>query len=100
METMKCKECGAEFAPKRHTKKYCSPQCQKKAAKRRNRRRAHTYFCTVREAQRAMAISKPVSTDCLMRATVKPENTSEVRGRMELRRRARAEYYSHVGVLI
>ena len=87
-----CQICGAEFTPKpRHpTQKYCSLRCQKKAAKRRNSRRSRVYTSMARQAAHALELSQPVSTEHIMRAIRKPANTSEVRWRIELRRRADA----------
>jgi hypothetical protein len=51
----------------------------------------------MRQAAHAFEISEPVSLSNLMRAKRKPENTSAVRWRIELRRRARADYYALFG---
>lgn len=50
-----------------------------------------------REATKAWHDSTPVPTGALMRAKTKPANTSAVRWRMELRRRANAERYAMCG---
>ncbi len=91
-----CAVCGAKFTPEpRHpNQKYCSPRCQKKAAKRRNKRRGRVYTSMARQAAHALELSQPVSNEHIMRAVRKPANTSEVRWRIEQRRRANPELYA------
>ena len=89
MDTKTCQICGAEFTPRVNTQKYCSGRCARTAYERKRvRSRA------AEEAARAFRVSAPVSNAAIMMAKCKPENTSEVRWRMELRRRANPELYA------
>lgn len=90
MHTRKCPECGAEFTTKVHNKKYCSKRCARNAE-------AHLikdWSSAVREAEHARAVSAPVSNATIMTAKCKPANTSDIRWRMELRRRANPDLYA------
>ena len=92
MPTRQCAECGAEYVPYNPQQKYCSRQCARKVSERRCRGNT-----SIRQAAHVLAVSKPVPLADLMRAKRKPENTSAVRRRIELRRRARADYYALFG---
>lgn len=96
--TRHCAVCGAEFTPRNNCQKYCSNRCARTADEQRERLRGTTG--ETRAYEHAMSISEPVSNEHIMRASRKPKNTSEVRWRMELRRRAREDYYGQVGVLV
>ena len=91
MHTRKCPECGAEFT-KLHNKKYCSPRCARNAMAHRKKSRSST----VRELAHAWESTRPVPNSVIMTAKRKPANTSAVRWRMELRRRANPKYYEMV----
>ena len=91
MATRVCAVCGAEFEPKRGNQAYCSHRCQRNAQTRRN------WYRSAREVEHALAVSRPVPTEQLMKAPCKPENTSDVRWRIELRRRANPERYAMAG---
>ena len=97
-EKRNCAVCGAEFAPTRPAKKYCSAKCAREANQRRWRLRGETR--EERELEHARAKSRPVSNYELMHARTKPANTSEVRWRMELRRRANARLYAEFGEVL
>ena len=90
-----CKVCGATFSPVRKTQSYCSRKCEKKANYQRRclTRTVHD----AREFARAWKQSRTVPVVELQKARRKPENTSAVRWRIELRRRASAEYYANCG---
>ncbi len=94
-----CAVCGAEFTPepRRPDQKYCSTRCQRKAAYRRNKRLGRVSTSAARQAAHALELSQPVSNEHIMRAIHKPANTSEVRWRIELRRRASPERYEMLG---
>ena len=94
MRTRKCTECGAEFTPKPRSPnpKYCSPRCARNARARRERNRSSA----VRELGHAWESTRPVPNSVIMTAKCKPANTSAVRWRMELRRRANPKYYEMV----
>lgn len=94
MHTRKCVECGAEFTTKRYNKRYCSKRCARNAKAHRDKSRS--YSNAVREAEHARAVSAPVSNATIMTAKCKPANTSDIRWRMELRRRANPKYYEMV----
>ena len=97
MNERKCPECGAAFTPQSKTQVCCSQECQKKR-KRRIDKESHRRF-NARQAKRirdfgsALKVSAPVGLDRLTRARKKPENTSDVRWRIELRRRQNPGYY-------
>lgn len=90
-----CPECGAEFTPKhRHPdQKYCSHKCGRSHWKRLEAERSGRYH----DIEHAMRVGAPVKDETLMRAARKPKNTSAVRWRIELRRRANPEYYAECG---
>jgi len=92
MPTSQCAECGAEYVPYNPQQKYCSRQCARKVSERRYRGNT-----SMRQAAHALVVSQPVPLAALMTAKRKPENTSDVRWRIELRRRARADYYALFG---
>lgn len=89
--TRTCQHCGAKFLAERPNKIYCSYKCAHNAGRRRER------TSMIRAAEHALAMSKPVTNLHIMTATRKPENTSAVRWRMELRRRANPERYAYAG---
>ena len=78
--------CGIKFSTSNTQKIYCSPKCSKKG-RPRNR---------CRDIEHALEISKPVSNEHVMAADSKPKNTSDIRWRMELRRRANPYRYAYV----
>ncbi len=80
--TAKCAFCGAEFLRRRGTNRiYCSAECGKKA---------HSLSRRTREPE-------AVSAETLRTARTEPRATSDVRWRIELRRRARAKYFLDFG---
>lgn len=113
MKTLTCPECGVTFTTSARNQVCCTPECQaqrrqrlKKEANDRNnakdkarRRKARlerqariaeskrTSLCG-KDLYDAFSASKPVCFAVLAKARTKPANTSEVRWRMELRRRA------------
>ena len=89
MHTRTCPECGAEFTTKLHNKQYCSKRCARNAMARMFRRSS-----AVREFAHAWESTRAVPNSVIMTAKCKPANTSEVRWRMELRRRANPELYA------
>ena len=90
-----CPTCGAEFVPHNPKGKYCSAKCARAAEKRRWWLRCHCR--DLHEFDKAMSTSRPVSLEEIRRAKTKPANTSDVRWRIELRRRAKAEYFDVCG---
>jgi hypothetical protein len=92
MHTRKCPECGAEFTTKLHNKKYCSKRCARNAEAHLIKGRSSA----VRELAHAWESTRPVPNSVIMTAKCKPANTSAVRWRMELRRRANPKYYEMV----
>ena len=53
-----------------------------------------------RELRNAWQCSLPVDNAVIKRARRKPKDVSDVRWRMELRRRAREDYYSQAGEFV
>ena len=90
MRTVTCPICGTQFDTAAHNKKYCSARCAKKGEVRSRMAR---YGAKVKEIFDSVAETEPVSFDNLSRARTKPANTSAVRWRIELRRRATAKQY-------
>ena len=114
MKTRVCPECGATFTTDARIQLCCSAECKKRRrarqtkanndkhnAKAKARRRKARLERTARKsASRAVRdrdlklrdacweATKPVRLGELMHAKTKPANTSDVRWRMELRRRA------------
>ena len=81
-KTLTCPVCGATFEKRATNQIYCSQRCSrwhsKKAAKEYHLSRYDDAF----------SATKPVTFEVLSKAKTKPANTSAVRWRMELRRRA------------
>ena len=96
MKLRKCPECGAEFEPGHGNQVCCTPKCQKKRERKLYRARKRAAWAR-READKAsldyIKATRPVTLDTLTRAPRKPKNTSDVRWRIELRRRAMAQRY-------
>ena len=114
MKTRVCPECGATFTTDARIQVCCSPECKRRrklrqikesndrnnakiAARRRKvrlerqARKKATRTQLARDLQmlgETWNMSEPVTLDHLMHAKTKPVNTSDVRWRMELRRRA------------
>ena len=86
-KTLTCPVCGATFEKRATNQIYCSPRCSrwhsKKAAKEYHLSRYDD----------AVSATKPVTFEVLSKAKTKPANTSAVRWRMELRRRALAKRF-------
>lgn len=99
MQPRKCAECGAEFTPKRPLQKFCSIKCNKKVQKRKDSLRRDRSIAGKEEraAAHALMVSEPVANLTIMTSRRKPRNTSAVRWRIELRRRANPNYYAMAG---
>ena len=61
---------------------------RKREYNREYRKRRGSRAVIMREYETALAVSKPVKLATIMTAAVKPRNTSDVRWRIELARRA------------
>lgn len=96
MKLRKCPECGAEFEPGHGNQVCCSDECKKKR-KRKLSRAWKRAARARREADKAsldyIKATRPVTLGTLTSARKKPKNTSDVRWRIELRRRAMARRY-------
>ena len=88
-KTVTCPICGNSFTTNRRNAVYCSKKCQNKGYHARERARMRCYGAL----PDAVSATAPVSFLKLSHARTKPANTSEVRWRMELRRRATAKQY-------
>lgn len=105
MNTRICPECGAAFTPQSKTQVCCSKECQQKRCRRHDnesRRRAkHRKSVQLKRNLggfgAALKATAPVTQEVLMCARQKPANCSDVRWRIELRRRANAEYFRVCG---
>lgn len=100
-----CEWCGAVFTPRNSQQLYCGPRCYK----RRHRKADAERQRRERKALKAKAAKHPylpdvggrlASLDEIMRATKRPRNCSPLRWRMELRRRANAEYFRMMGAVV
>ena len=82
--------------PEQRNQVCCTPECHKKRRRKLDRARKEAAKAR-READKQsldyIKATRPVSAEHLARATRKPANTSEVRWRIELRRRAMARRY-------
>lgn len=88
MQEGECLFCGAKFPMKRKGTRFCSDKC----AKADWRRRRGIGKGSLRHY--APTMPEPVSLSTLMTSPFKPANTSAVRWRMELARRANPERYA------
>ena len=93
MSTRQCAECGAKFTPKVHNQNYCSQKCSK-AAENRRWRSKHGRRDLAAEAHQCGHLA---SNETIMYSRNRPNGVSDVRWRMELRRRACPERYEMVG---
>ncbi len=122
-QTKKCAVCGQSFATTRHQRKYCSDKCARFAATVRMRnlreevkasgricpicgkpvtRAANAKYCSDECLRKAKRVSitfdpRPVPTAEITKAKEKPAGVSDVRWRIELRRRANARHYAAYG---
>ena len=90
MQPKQCAECGAEFTPKMPNQKYCSKKCMKVAM---NRRWRSKHGCRDLAAE-AYQCGHLVPNATIMRARRKSKGVSDIRWRMELRRRANPNHYA------
>ena len=81
MKTLTCPICGKTFEKHARNAVYCSKKCQNKGYYERH------------AGHDLVSATAPVTFHKLSRARTKPANTSAVRWRMELRRRATAKQY-------
>lgn len=89
MQEGECMFCGAKFPmPQKRNKRFCSDKC----AKADWRRRRRMGMGNLRHY--APTTPEPVSLSTLMTSPVKPANTSAVRWRIELARRANPGRYA------
>ena len=87
-KTLTCPVCGAAFEKRRHNQVCCSPKCQATRSRMRDRESERRRRRRLGLADDYISASKPVTFEVLSKAKTKPANTSAVRWRMELRRRA------------
>lgn len=96
-ETRKCKFCGVEFVAERKDKIFCSRNCCNKAqhAKVTPEQRKAWRKGKIRDmcAGQAIAEATPPTWSALTHAVTKPRGCSDVRWRIELRRRANPMRY-------
>lgn len=105
IEPRACAWCGAEFAPKHRAQVFCCQACYKRNHRVQDRERQKVE----RKAAKAKATTaawlpdvggRLASLDEIMRATKRPRNCSPLRWRIELRRRANAEYFRVMGGVV
>ena len=88
---MTCPICGAEFERRQSNQKCCSQNCSKVAWKRRNRDGCRDL------AAEAYQCGHLVPNATIMRAPRRPKGVSDIRWRMELRRRLNPDKYAYAG---
>lgn len=105
MNIRECPECGAKFAPRSGSQVCCSAACkalrdkklrveQKRRYRERHGKRRTPTVAEGRESRAdPVRATVPVCFDVLSKASRKPANTSPVRWRIELRRRAMARQF-------
>ena len=97
-KTLTCPVCGATFEKRAHYQVYCSRTCKKKRDRAHHRASDRKRRALLRDSRRyddAVSATKPITFNALAKAKKKPANTSAVRWRMELRRRALAKRFGH-----
>ena len=94
-KTLTCPVCGVTFTTTRNYQVYCSRKCAKKRERALDRTRARKRRAAQPRYDDAISSTKPVTFAVLSKAKTKPANTSAVRWRMELRRRALAKRFGH-----
>lgn len=95
IELKLCPICGAEFERSHSNQRYCSKKCYKKAWKQNKaEKRQH-----IKKAGHMLADAhqcvRIVDNETIMRSRRKPKGVSDVRWRMELRRRLNPEKYAY-----
>lgn len=92
-KTLTCPVCGVTFTKTVRNQVYCSRKCAHNGSRTLQRTRERKRRALLRDslADDAMSATKPVTFEVLSKAKTKPANTSAVRWRMELRRRALAK---------
>ena len=94
MAGTKCEICGAEFERRYNNQKFCS-EAYSEAARRRRRNHSDEHMRA--EAWRA---ATPVCLESILRKPQKPKGLSDVRWRIELRRRANPERYEMASLAV
>ena len=89
-----CVECGRVFTPRVANQRCCSAECSHARDAEGNRRRLRKIRGLMRECEDTL---RTVSEKVRVRAKRRPKGMSKVRWRIELRRRANAEYYDLMG---
>lgn len=92
---MTCPICGAEFERRGNGQKYCSRKCLKVAESRRWRREHGCQDLVAGAHQCATLVSNKV----IILSRRKPKGVSDIRWRMELRRRLNPERYAYAEVV-
>ena len=98
-----CPECGAAFPPRHGTQVCCSQVCNEKRRKRLHAKRSRARRAyqmneqsrDLRNFRNALEKTAPVSAAVIMKARKQPKGVSDVRWRIELRRRANKQRYSN-----
>ena len=91
MRQLVCPECGKTFEPEYGSQVCCSTACKK--TRRLKSNRASGRRLRGREKYDWWHATAPVPLHTLQTAQTKPQNCSDVRWRMELRRRANPGLY-------
>ena len=99
MKTLTCPECSKQFTTTAHNQVCCSPACQANRIRRLKKARAvkasksKTVALNTNDPRDVWSDAGGVSLSRLMKSRTKPKNTSAVRWRIELRRRAMQRHY-------
>ena len=92
---MTCPRCGAQFERRYNNQKFCSKSCYDAEWKSRYRKHSDEHLRA--EAWRA---ATPVCLESILRKPQKPKGLSDVRWRIELRRRANPERYEMASLAV
>ena len=92
-KTLTCPVCGATFEKRTHNQVCCSPKCQETRSRMRGRESERRRRLRLGLADDYVSATRPVTFEVLSKAKTKPANTSAIRWRMELRRRAMARRF-------
>lgn len=107
-----CPICGAEFSSAFPFQKFCSKRCKirngyktETARRRRQREECAAEFAAAaphrarQDVTLAHQCARLMSNELICRARQKPEGVSDVRWRIELRRRESPEYFAAAGTV-
>ena len=94
MKTLTCPVCGKTFTTTAHYQKCCSTKCSAERSRKLHKEARAVRSDPILKAEAdCVSATKAITFDELSKAKTKPANTSAVRWRIELRRRAMAKRF-------